>query len=271
MPPPAVCPICDDERQFVPADGQVWTTVGELAVSGRSIEMAEVEPGLHSLRTQPRTGIGQTCYLTTASGAVAGADASAPSTAGGLLFDVPPFIDDDAVEAVAERGGVGAIVASHPHMYGLQLEWSRAFDDAPILVSRKDAAWVQRLGPAIELYDDEAEPLPGVRVRQVGGHFPGSSVALWRAPSDSALVMLGSDSVSPVARAGWVTFMRSFPNFLPLSARAVRMIAERVADLEVERIYGSFGQRLMHGGSRAIAESADRYAAWVSGAYDDRI
>lgn len=283
-PPPAVCPICDDERQFVPADGQAWTTVGELADSGRSIEVAEVEPGLHSVRTQPRTGIGQTCYLATASGsdragteaggsvtAASAADASATRASGGVLFDVPPFIDDAAVEAVAARGGVGAIVASHPHMYGLQLEWSRAFDDAPIFVSRKDAGWVQRHGSAIELYDEEAEPVPGIRVRQVGGHFPGSSVVLWRAPSDGALVMLGSDSVSPVARAGWVTFMRSFPNYLPLSAHAVRMVAARVADLDVERIYGSFGQRLTHGGSRAIAESADRYAAWVSGAYDDRI
>src|SRR5699024_1176418 len=135
----------------------------------------------------------------------------------------------------------------------------------------KDAGWVQRHGRALEYYDAEVEPVPGIRVRQVGGHFPGSSVALWRARSDGALVMLGSDSVSPVARAGWVTFMRSFPNYLPLSAGAVQMIAERVADLEVERIYGSFGQRLLGGGARAIAESADRYAAWVSGAYDDRI
>ncbi|SMY11220.1 hydrolase [Brevibacterium jeotgali] len=266
-PLPPVCPICDDERQFVPVDGQAWTTVGELADSGRSIEVREAEPGLHSLRTQPRTGIGQTCYLATASGA--GSPAS--DGAGGLLFDVPPFIDDAAIEAVSARGGVGAIVASHPHMYGLQLEWSRAFDDAPIFVSRKDADWVQRYGSAIELFDEEAEPLSGIRVRQVGGHFPGSCVALWRAPGDGALVMLGSDSVSPVARDGWVTFMRSFPNYLPLSAQAVRMIAARVADLDVERIYGSFGQRLMHGGARAIAESADRYAAWVSGAYDDRI
>lgn len=270
-PPPPVCPICDDERQFVPGDGQRWTTVGELADSGRAIEVAEVEPGLHSLRTQPRTGIGQTCYLATASTAGAGAADPDAGASGGVLFDVPPFIDDAAVEAVAALGGVSAIVASHPHMYGLQLEWSRAFDDAPVLVSRKDAGWVQRRGHALEYYDAEAEPVPGIRVRQVGGHFPGSSVALWRARSDGALVMLGSDSVSPVARAGWVTFMRSFPNYLPLSAGAVRMIAERVADLEVERIYGSFGQRLLGGGARAIAESADRYAAWVSGAYDDRI
>lgn len=292
-PLPDVCPICEDERQFVPAGGQEWTTVRALAASGRSIAITEVEPGLHALRTEPRTGIGQTCYLatapgtgatapgavTTASDAGAGASdadrgdsrADATSRRGGLLFDVPPFIDDAAVEAVAARGGVAAIVASHPHMYGLQLEWSRAFDDAPVLVSRVDAGWVQRWGPAIRLYDGEAEPVPGIRVRQVGGHFPGSSVGLWRSPVDGGLVLLGSDSISPVARQGWVTFMRSFPNYLPLSARAVRTVASRVADLDIERIQGSFGQRTGSDGARAIAGSAERYADWVSGAYDDRI
>lgn len=271
-PLPDVCPICEDERQFVPAGGQEWTTVRALAASGRSIAITEVEPGLHALRTEPRTGIGQTCYLATASDADSGDPrADATSRRGGLLFDVPPFIDDAAVEAVAARGGVAAIVASHPHMYGLQLEWSRAFDDAPVLVSRVDADWVQRWGPAIRLYDGEAEPIPGIRVRQVGGHFPGSSVGLWRSPVDGGLVLLGSDSISPVARQGWVTFMRSFPNYLPLSARAVRTIASRVADLDIERIQGSFGQRTGSDGARAIAGSAERYAEWVSGAYDDRI
>jgi hypothetical protein len=65
--------------------------------------------------------------------------------------------------------------------------------------------------------------------------------------------------------------MRSFPNYLPMSAGAVRGIAARVADLPVERIYGSFGQRTLQGGARAIAESAERYAEWVSGVHDDRV
>jgi hypothetical protein len=29
--PPAHCPICDDERQFVPHAGQQWTTLPALA------------------------------------------------------------------------------------------------------------------------------------------------------------------------------------------------------------------------------------------------
>ena len=28
--PPAACDMCQDERQWVPADGQRWTTIGEL-------------------------------------------------------------------------------------------------------------------------------------------------------------------------------------------------------------------------------------------------
>ena len=32
-----VCPICADERQWMPADGQHWTTLQELAKPGRRI------------------------------------------------------------------------------------------------------------------------------------------------------------------------------------------------------------------------------------------
>ena len=256
-PLPSVCPICDDERQFVPRDGQAWTTAGELAASGRTIVVAEVEPGLRSLRVEPRTGIGQTCYLVT-------------TEAGNLLFDVPPFIDQASIDAVAQLGGIRAIVASHPHMHGLQAAWSAACGGAHILIPRRDAHWVQRTSPHLELFDDVAEPVPGLHVRRVGGHFPGSCVVTYRA-QDGALVLLGSDSISPVARTGWVTFMRSFPNYLPLSARAVRGIAERVADLPVERIYGSFGQRLLQDGARAIRDSAQRYAEWVAGEHDDLV
>ncbi len=279
VPAPEVCPICADERQFVPRAGQEWTSRDRLAVEGFSVGVREVETGLCAIRVEPRLGIGQTCYL-------------ACTADGNLLFDVPPHIDAEAVAAVADLGGVAAIVASHPHMYGVQLEWSAAFDDAPVYVSRADADWVQRRhrgaaassgagtsgagtssdtaaarGPIVE-YDGQIEPLPGVVVRQVGGHFPGSSIAVWRSPDDGAGVFLGGDTISPVVRTGWVTFMRSFPNYLPLSAAVVRRMADAVADLDFDRMYGNFGQRLLSGGQAAVEESAQRYIAWVSGEFD---
>jgi hypothetical protein len=254
-PPPELCPICDDDRQWVPASGQAWTTRGELESEGHSLSVEEREPGLFALRVEPKFGIGQTCYL-------------AQTESGNLLFDVPAYIDDEAVAKIRELGGVAAIAASHPHMFGTQVEWSEVFENAPIFVCRADADWVQRDSRHITTYFHEAAPLPRVTLRRVGGHFAGSAVAVWTG-EDGTGIMLAGDSIGPVPRAGWVTFMRSFPNYLPLSAAVVRRIAASVADLDFDRMYGNFGQYIPSGAYRAVQTSAERYAEWVSGAHDD--
>jgi hypothetical protein len=253
-PPPRLCPICNDDRQWVPASGQAWTTREELEAEGHALSIDEREPGLFALRISPKLGIGQTCYL-------------ACTESGNLLFDVPAYIDAEAVSQVRELGGVAAIAASHPHMFGTQLEWSAAFDDAPVFVCRADVDWVQRRGRSITTYFHEAAPLPGVSIRRTGGHFPGSAVAVWTG-ADGTGVMLSGDSIGPVPRDGWVTFMRSFPNYLPLSAAVVRRIASAVSDLDFDRMYGNFGQQISNGAHDAVQTSAERYAQWVSGVHD---
>jgi hypothetical protein len=253
-PPPELCPICEDDRQWVPETGQQWTTRTELEAEGHSLSIEEKEPGLFALHVEPRFGIGQTCYL-------------ACTEDGNLLFDVPGYIDAEAVAAVSELGGVSAIAASHPHMFGTQLEWSAAFDDAPVFICRADLGWVQRPSNRFAAYFSEAAPLPGVSLRRVGGHFPGSAVAVWPG-ADGIGIMLSGDSIGPVRRQGWVTFMRSFPNFLPLSAAVVRRIAASVAELDFDRMYGNFGQSIPTGAYQAVQTSAERYAEWVSGAHD---
>ncbi|HJF76234.1 MAG TPA: hydrolase [Brevibacterium linens] len=253
-PLPDLCPICEDDRQWVPASGQQWTTRTELESEGHRLTISEREPGLFAIRVEPKLGIGQTCYL-------------ACTDAGNMLFDVPAYIDAEAVTAVRDLGGVAGIAASHPHMFGTQLEWSAAFDDAPVFVCRADLDWVQRTGRAICPYFHEAEPVPGVRLRRTGGHFPGSAVAVWTG-ADGTGVMLSGDSIGPVARSGWVTFMRSFPNYLPLSAAVVRRIAASVNDLDFDRMYGNFGQSIASEAHSAVQTSAERYAEWVSGEHD---
>ena len=60
--PPANCPICDDERQFVPPAGQAWTT--HEALAKRSYNgWRELEPDLLSITTFPAFGIGQRAQL----------------------------------------------------------------------------------------------------------------------------------------------------------------------------------------------------------------
>ncbi len=58
-----VCAICADERQWVPADGQHWTTLEELAAAGYRVNVKEVEPGLYGVTSEPGAGIGQQSML----------------------------------------------------------------------------------------------------------------------------------------------------------------------------------------------------------------
>ena len=61
--PPASCPICLDERQYVTPAGQIWTTLDVLARRSMNA-IHELEPGLISLLTFPHFGIpGMLAYL----------------------------------------------------------------------------------------------------------------------------------------------------------------------------------------------------------------
>src|SRR5262245_49684933 len=61
--PPASCPICEDERQYVPPSGQSWTTLQQLQSEGERIAVTELEPDLYGLSSEPLVGIGQRAML----------------------------------------------------------------------------------------------------------------------------------------------------------------------------------------------------------------
>ncbi|WP_324653310.1 MBL fold metallo-hydrolase [Georgenia sp. H159] len=254
-PLPALCVICDDERQWVPRTGQTWTTLGELAASGHSTVVEELEPGLVGIGTAPSVGIGQTGKLVV-------------TDAGNVLFDVPGMIDDRAIGAIRALGGLAAIVASHPHMYGVQSLYSRAFDDAPILVARADADFLPLRVPAVRLWDTAHEVVPGVHLEQIGGHFPGSTVAHLTA-ADGRGVLLTGDGIFPGPQGHTVSFMRSYPNRIPLSAAVVRRIADQVARLDFDRLYNNFLGVVPERAGQVVEASAQRYVEWVSGVHDD--
>ena len=271
-PLPEVCPICADERQFVPSDGQQWTSPAESAARGASIEFVERESGVTMLVQKDCPGIGQKPALVR-------------TGHGNILVEVPNFIDDASVAAVRERGGLAAIIASHPHMYGVQSRWSEAFGDCPVFISAADEQWlglrprntvvwggrndgsVGGGGSVAPDRDAEIEIVPGVRASQPGGHFPGSAVVHWTAPDGDGVLFTG-DTIGSVADPRWVTFMRSFPNWIPLSGAVVLRIADHVSRYDFDRIYSNFGGCVPRDARDAVQRSAERYAAWASGEYD---
>ena len=51
---PEACPICADERQYVPASGQRWTNLAALRAEGLRVAIADLEPDLWGLRGRRR-------------------------------------------------------------------------------------------------------------------------------------------------------------------------------------------------------------------------
>ena len=253
--PAGVCAICADERQWVPAEGQIWTTLADLAAGGRRTVVTEPEPDLLGITSEPKVGIGQQTHVVT-------------TPAGSLLWDPIGYVDDGAVRRIRDRGEVLAIAASHPHMFGVQLEWSRALGGVPILVCEPQLQWVQRTGPAIEAWRGRREVAPGLVLHELGGHFIGSSVVHWSAGAGGGGVLLCSDTIHANPDRATVTFMRSYPNRIPLSAAVVDRIAGAAEALGFDRLYDNFGRTIHSDAAGAVRRSADRYIGWVRGDFD---
>jgi glyoxylase-like metal-dependent hydrolase (beta-lactamase superfamily II) len=252
-PAEQVCPICADERQYLPTTGQRWTTVEELTRTGHVLEWFEVEPGLTGMTTAPGVGIGQQTMVVR-------------SDDGNLLWDPPGLITNEAVDHVRRLGPTRAIAASHPHMFGVQLAWAEVLG-APVLVNAKDADWLQRRGEAIELWSGERVITSTITLLELGGHFPGSCVALWSAGAEGKGVLLTGDTIF-ANPDGTASFMRSYPNRIPLSAAVVQRLADATDRLRFDRLYNNFGARIDHDARSMVRFSADRHAAWVRGDHD---
>jgi hypothetical protein len=251
--PPEVCVICADERQWVPATGQRWTTAEELAAAGHRGEVREVEPGLLGVGVEPPVAIGQRALLVR-------------TDEGNLLWDPPGYLDEVSLRAVADAGGLRAVTASHPHFYGSMADWSDRFD-AEVLLAEPDAGWLTRppRRPP-QSWSGALEVLPGVTLVQCGGHFPGSAVAHWAEGAAGAGALLSGDTIFVTPGEDRVTFVRSAPNRLPLPERAVRRVVEAVRPYEYDRIYGGWWQPVLRRDAKAVVErSAERYIQWLRG------
>jgi hypothetical protein len=249
--PPDGCAICADERQYVGWGGQRWTTMDELAAD-RAVVIREEEPGLFGIGLEPAFAIGQRALLVC-------------TAAGNVLWDCVSLLDDDARARIVALGGISAVCMSHPHFYAANVEFADVFD-ARILIPRADREWVQRPSSRIEFFDDHAEPVPGLTLARIGGHFDGAAVLHWPAGSQGRGALLTGDTITVVQDRDWVSFMWSYPNLIPLDETTVLDIARRTEPFRFDRVYGGWwGRVVVHDGAGAVRRSADRYVARLRG------
>ena len=245
--PPAGCPICLDERQYIGWKGQQWTTMEQLRADHHSV-IKEEEPGLTGIGTGPSFAIGQRAQLV-------------QTPAGNLLWESVSLIDEAAVDAIRARGGLAAIAISHPHYYSAMIDWSQAFGGVPIYLHAAERQWVMRPDPAVVFWEGETRPLfGGLTLIRCGGHFEGAQVVHWPAGAEGRGVLLAGDIVNVVSDRRYVSFMYSYPNLIPLNATTVRRIAQAIAPFTFDRIYSAwFDKTLASDAQAAVGRSVERY------------
>jgi hypothetical protein len=242
--PSTNCPICEDERQYVRAQGHAWTTMAELRTSHRNDIFAEGEH-LWGIHTQPQFAIGQRALLV-------------QNERGNVLWDCVSLIDEPTIEAVKRLGGLSAIAISHPHYYTSMVEWSHAFGGVPIFLHEDDRTWVQFKDPAIHFWSGETKVIaPGITLIRLGAHFKGFQV-LHHAASGGALMTGDMPQVCPDRR--YVSFMYSYPNYIPVDSPTVRSIVSRLEPYDFARLYGAWPRFDVLGDPKlALRRSAERY------------
>jgi len=250
--PPAACPVCTDERQFVPASGQSWTTLEALRKT-RSNKFRGLAPGLTTIETTPAFGIAQRAILVR-------------TPAGNLLWDCIALIDDATVDLLKGLGGLAAIAISHPHYYTTMVEWSRALGGVPIYLHAADREWVLRPDPAVRFWEGDTKLIaPRLTLIRLGGHFAGGTVLHWADWSEDRGVLLSGD-ILQVVPSGHVSFMWSYPNLIPLSAAKVQRMARILEPYAFDAVYGAFSGRgqIDANGKQVVAASVARYITRIS-------
>lgn len=250
--PPAECSVCEEERQYVPPRGQTWTTLGQLR-GGHKNGFRQYEPGVIGIGTEPQFAIGQRAILVQTPG-------------GNVLWDCIALIDDATIALLNGLGGVQAIAISHPHFYTTHVEWACAFG-CPVYLHAADRGWVLRPDSCQQFWDGETKTLwDGVTLVRCGGHFPGGTVLHWAGGADGKGVVCSGDILTVATDRKWLSFMRSYPNLIPLSRREVEAIGRSMAPFAFERIYGHYFDRVIAADGKAVLEkSVTRYIAAIEG------
>lgn len=242
--PPAGCPICQDERQYVHHNGQQWITLDDLRSKHHNVFFEEGEH-LWGIHTQPQFAIGQRALFL-------------QTKRGGVLWDCVSLMDDRTVEEINRLGGLTAIAISHPHYYTSMVEWSRAFGGIPIYLHEDDKEWVQYRDPSIVFWRGETYTLADdLTLIRLGAHFKGFQVLHWAA--HKGMLMTGDmPQVCPDRR--YVSFMYSYPNFVPVDAATVRRIVNTLKPYKYASHYGAWPKFKVIGDPKeALRRSAVRY------------
>jgi histone H3/H4 len=115
-------------------------------------------------------------------------------------------------------------------------------------------------GTTFPLWDD-------LTLINCGGHFEGGTVLHWPAGAEGRGALLTGDIIQVVQDRRYVSFMRSYPNLIPLGSTAINRILKKIEPFAFEQIYGAWWNANVRADAKAaVTRSAERYLRAIASA-----
>jgi glyoxylase-like metal-dependent hydrolase (beta-lactamase superfamily II) len=123
-----------------------------------------------------------------------------------------------------------------------------------------------RSAPQVEFWGgDEKKLSDAVTLIRCGGHFPGSTALHWRDGPREGGALFPGDALQVVMDRRHVTFMYSYPNYMPMRPSDVRAMQQRLENFGFRDLYGfSWGRNLTGDARAAVDGSFERYLRAVA-------
>jgi len=145
------------------------------------------------------------------------------------------------------------------------VEWAERFD-AQIFLHAEDRRWVMRNSPRIEFWKGTTLTFwDNITLINCAGHFEGGTVLHWPAGANGKGALLSGDIIQVVQDRRYVSFMRSYPNCIPLGAAAIHRIVDAIEPFSFDQIYGAWWKaNVLSDAKPGVARSAERYLRAIS-------
>ena len=235
------CPVCSNDRQYLPAKGQAWTKIEDLQNNFSNL-ITRINDNLYEIKTIPKFAIGQRAFLIL-------------TPNGNILWDCISLLNETTIEFIKSKGGLKAIAISHPHYYSSINDWAEAFK-CPVYVHQNDEEFIYTNGSRISLWKGaEKELWDAIKIKNIGGHFPGSSILIVPFLSSGGTIFCGDTFyISP--SKSHVSVMYSYPNFIPVSLSEINRINESMLNIQFDTLIGAFDNQKISPNAKEILHAS---------------
>ncbi len=222
---PSACPVCEDTRNDLPADG--WHFLTQADVAARLTGSWRALPrNMVAFTTSPGFGLNGTGWLLL-------------HPEGNIAFEAAPYYTPPMIDEIRRLGGIRFLAASHCHGYGALWQLQDAFEPEVLAIQKDDLRMTKAF--RVTWPYDETMTLPtGQVLHHLGGHYEGQA-----ALHDAARRILFCGDAFKVDQdaAGnslAVSSHKAFHKDIPLSPNEVRRYRDVIAPLDFDTICTPF-------------------------------